>query len=215
MNKQYERALNEIGNKDLIKEWATVSMDTFGYLTDRYPRYYEYTWILTQLKGTTGNILDIGAGMSPLPVILCRTAKVVTIDYMEEVGNEWGFIDYSQYGNCESHNVDIAKFKTRKRFNAVYSVSALEHMPKETYTTAIIRSAQYLNKGGRFLATVDLIKNTDKLWHKSYGQVIEDDHGDIDYLVEMLERHFSRVNFWTRRGIQGVGQDLLYIDSIK
>ena len=88
--------------------------------------------------------------------------------------NEWGYCDYSHlHVNIRSHHVDALTFVREAPFDAVYSVSVIEHMPRAHWITLLTRCRQWLVDGGRLILTLDLIPGTDLLWNYSEGREVD------------------------------------------
>jgi 2-polyprenyl-3-methyl-5-hydroxy-6-metoxy-1,4-benzoquinol methylase len=186
---------------DLLYETVCVSRSIFGWFTKHFPRLYEYPWLLSilgrNLKGMT--IVDFGAGLSPLPIMLnLRGAKVHTIDNsltevdITHIGkrNEWGFLDYSQLcKNIESHNGELTDNMFDKcSIDFFYSISVIEHLSAEVRRQVFNIVKRVLKKNGKILLTVDLYKKSDNLWNYSEGKIVEDEitHGNLMTLKEEL-----------------------------
>lgn len=166
------------------------------------PRAFEYPWVLCQLPERRGRrILDVGAGVSPLPLQLAATgADVLTVDNSLEVRrpgcdesawNEWGYLDYAMLDSrVESHNCDILGLDLpTASLDAVYSVSVVEHMPAATRRRLWERIAQWLKPGGRLVLSVDLVPGGLTLWNLAAGQVVEPqaEHGDLPAMESELQ----------------------------
>lgn len=213
-----QQGLREVRRPDLLKRVIETSKRHFGFFTDRYPRVFEYTWILENLKGRTGKALDIGAGVCPLPLILAEDGwQVTTIDSLPKDKVEWGFKDYATINkNITSVNVDFAEYKDRKRYEVIYSVSVIEHMRASSRRNVFKNAYKLLKKEAVILLTIDLIKQTQSLWNKNRGVPIEDNHGTINDVVRELESvGFVNVSFNVQNGINGVATDLLYVIASK
>ena len=190
-------------DSELLLAIITVSRGLFGWYTKHLPRLYEYPWFLSQLNQSLKDktIVDFGAGITPLPIILnFRGANVVTIDNHKirrslsnvNVANEWGFFDYSQMASgIKSYNENIngSMFSTDD-VDIWYSISVIEHLPANSRKEALAFMYNTLKKGGRLLLTVDLEKNSNKLWNRSSGEQIEDpdEHGTLESMIYELQR---------------------------
>ena len=197
-----ESAWQRVEHPDEFIECVSVSRKIFGWYTKHYPRIFEYPWLLNRLKGDLRGtkIAELGAGLSPLPVILAgRGAIVTTVDNHPNVrnkadlfhANEWGFFDYSQiHGSIVSLNITMDENTFAERtFDVWYSVSVLEHVPAEVRRKLFAWIRRSLKPEGRFLLTVDLVKNTNLLWNFSEGVMVEDHerHGTLQDLENELK----------------------------
>ncbi len=189
-------------NSDLLLEVVTVSRANFGWYTKHYPRVYEYQWVLDKLGRDLSafNIADFGAGVTPLPLLLAqRGAKVYTIDKHEKRidlehvcdASEWGFFDYSTLDNtiCSYNQALEDNTFAEASLDVWYSVSVVEHMPAKIRRNIFNIMANSLKPNGQLLLTIDLEKNSDKLWNMSEGEIVEDaaEHGTLDTLILELD----------------------------
>lgn len=171
-----------------------------GFFPAHTPRALEYPWLLSQLDSDLSGqrILDIGAGLNPLPFVLAaRGAQVVTVDSHPLVRsgapapdwNEWGFLDYAAIDpRIASHHVAYEDFGDDEYFDTIYSISVIEHLPAATRRRWLARCANQLRAGGCLLLTVDLVPETERLWNLSEGVVVEQPgvHGCLADLVDEL-----------------------------
>jgi 2-polyprenyl-3-methyl-5-hydroxy-6-metoxy-1,4-benzoquinol methylase len=150
-----------------------------------------------QLAGL--RILDVGAGVNPLPFVLAqRGANVVTIDNhplqripgQREEWNEWGFLDYSQLdARIASLHMAYEESPDSMTFDCIYSVSVIEHLPCAVRKTWVRKFAAQLRTAGVLLLTVNLIPDTNLLWNLSEGAVVEPTsaHGEVASLLDELQ----------------------------
>ncbi len=139
--------------------------------------------------------MDIGSGVSVLPFMLVeRGHRVLTIDphsivrSLEEKSSwtEWGYLDYSQIdARIESMNVPYQDLGDDLEFDAVVSVSVVEHLPQAIRNRCIRKAYDQLVPGGTILLTVDIEPFSRRLWNYSEGIKVEDQavHGTVDDLV--------------------------------
>ena len=195
---------------DLLYEAICVSRSYFGWFTKHAPRLYEYPWLLLMFGRNLKemNIIDFGAGVSPLPIMLnMRGAKVHTIDtsLMKvdiahiERQNEWGFLDYGQLcKNIESHNAEfVSNLFEESSIDIFYSISVVEHLPVEARKQTLKVVKQVLKKNGKILLTIDLKKNTNNIWNYSENKIVEDEltHGNLISLkVELEDIGFQNIS---------------------
>lgn len=222
------QAFEEVTRPDLLQYLVDVSRHHLGFYTAHYPRVFEYTWILEQLESRTNlKVLDIGAGVCPVPLCLDDMGfQVTTVDLHPTVRelkdkaswNEWGFLDYSMFKKTiDSKHQDFTKVRALKRFNCIYSISVIEHMPRNIRVKMLKRASKLLKKGGELLLTIDLEPNTDNLWNYSEGKQVESQevHGTVanfkkelkdcgfDIVFETIQREIyeSRTDVWCIKAI--------------
>ena len=186
---------------DLLSEAICVSRSCFGWFTKHLPRLHEYPWLLSKLgRNLNGiTIVDFGAGVSPLPIMLhIRGANVHTIDNSQiEVDvsqvdnhNEWGFLDYSQScRNINSHHAELTETMFENHsIDVFYAISVIEHMSAEARRRIFNIVGQILKENGSLFLTIDLDKNSDNLWNYSEGKPVENNlaHGNLLTLKEEL-----------------------------
>ncbi len=212
---------------DLLRDLVDISRAAFGFFVDQFTYTVNYPWVAGRLENLPAGsrVLDLGAGLSPLPLWLAdRGVLVDTVDKHPitrtlppaEDWNGWGFFDYRQlHPNVASHHCAIAEFTPVCEVDAVYSICVLTHMPRATREDTLWRCHGWLRSGGRLLLTIDLIPATDFLWNRSEGKEVEPllVHGTIDELLRQLtsagfQLNESRVLRTPRRSRTG----LLLID---
>lgn len=186
---------------ETLIDLVNLSRRHFGWYTRHQARSLEYPWVVEASGNVAGQIiLDIGAGISPVPLALAeRGAHVLTIDnsrllrHRHEIvaSNEWGFLDYSGL-DLRTRSVwrDASDLElTAQSCDVVLSISVIEHLPATTRRELINRSARWLRSGGRLVLTVDLVPGTDDLWNLSEGEQVEARglHGSFDVLLREVE----------------------------
>src|SRR5260370_42068226 len=103
-----ERAVAQARRPDLLAELVASSRSAFGFFTKNCPYTLNYPWLLERLEALKPGawVLDVGAGVSPLPLVLarrginvdCIDGSVITRRPPDTTGwNEWGFLDYADY----------------------------------------------------------------------------------------------------------------------
>jgi 2-polyprenyl-3-methyl-5-hydroxy-6-metoxy-1,4-benzoquinol methylase len=194
-------------NNDLLLETVTFSRINFVWYTKHYPRLYEYPWLLEKLgRDLEGfKIADFGAGVTPLPLQLAqRGANVFTVDKHEKIrelqnlekANEWGFFDYSVLdNNIKSYNQALDENTFEKNsLDVWYSISVVEHMPAFVRRAIFKIMVDTLKVNGRLLLTIDLVKDSSKLWNMAEGKMVEDEneHGTFEsFIIELEELGFE------------------------
>jgi 2-polyprenyl-3-methyl-5-hydroxy-6-metoxy-1,4-benzoquinol methylase len=178
---------------------------------------------------STQRVVDLGAGVSVLPLLLSeRGHEVVTVDYSSKIvmnipkekWNEWGFLDYSILrGSILSINADFSNIELQpSAFDVVYSVSVLEHMPSSVRKATLSKAANILVPHGRLVLTLDLQPNSYRLWNLDRGKLVEppDLHGTLDeFLTELEQTGFSVDTLHVRRFIPLAGADIAFLYATK
>ncbi len=221
-------AYSQVSRPDLLQYLVDVSRKELGFYTAHYPRVFEYSWLLQQLEGKTqGKVLDIGAGVCPLPICLTQQGlKVITVDshptqrleQQKSDWNEWGFLDYSIVdAKIESYNVDFLTFKNADSLDVVYSISVIEHIPRVNRMKVINNAAKLLKEDGVLLLTIDLVPNTDLFWNLSENIQVEPhkEHGTIKTFKKELKRAgFIIDSEEVQRNIHNSRTDVYYVKAI-
>lgn len=207
-----EDALERMSGQTLfpgtLAEVVELSRKNFGWYTKHALRCIEYPWIVERCRSLGPHVLDVGSGVSPVPIFLAEkcSKQVVTVDYSASkvpleriaVRNEWGFLDYSAINpNISSFNIDIAEFEPETRFDVIYSVSVIEHMPAEIRRKMIEVFGRVAAPDGHILLTVDLYGVSTDLWNHDRGQVVEprEAHGTLGDLLKELEAQGFKLDY--------------------
>jgi 2-polyprenyl-3-methyl-5-hydroxy-6-metoxy-1,4-benzoquinol methylase len=224
------RARAEALRPDLLDELVATGRAVFGFFPDHYPHTLNYPWVLERLEplrpGT--RVLDVGAGVSPLPIVLSRRGIVVeSIDKSSTIRtmpvtpewNEWGFFDYSVVDpRIQSYHRDAREHVPAQRYDRIYSVSVLAHMTRPEREETIHLLSQWLGPGGRLLLAIDLLPKSDFLWNRSEGVEVEPptEHGTVDDLLASIEREGLRVTERRiRRTVYSSRTDLLFLEAVR
>ena len=212
----------------LLKSLVALGRAKLGFFPQTIIRCIEYPWIAARMPRRLDGlrVLDMGAGVSALPLWLARQgAQVTTVDGHDKLRvppaqsdwNEWGYIDYGLLDrNIRSYNCLMQDLRGAGPFDLIYSVSVIEHIPAEARRAALAAIRDNLVPGGRLLLTLDLIPGTDRLWDLSEGQRIDEggEHGSIaDFLAELAGLGFSVAEKTEFRGIEGSRTELLMVDA--
>lgn len=222
------RAFEEVERPDLLQYLVDVSRKNLGFYTSHYPRVFEYTWLLEQLEKEKGKkVLDIGAGVCPLPLCLSEIGiQVSTVDSHttkrvekdKDNWNEWGFLDYSLINpEIKSTNLNFSQYKSTELFDSIYSISVIEHMPKKTRLSVLKNAAALLKKEGYLLLTIDLIPDTEDLWNLAEDKEVEPiyEHGNINSLKkELSSLGFEIVSSKIQRNIYKSRTDVYYLKAV-
>jgi len=218
----------DIGDNEL--KLIKISTENLGWYSQTLTRTFEYPWIIKQITSLNNKlILDVGAGVSPLPIYLAeRGAQIVTVDPHKIIRrweerqnwNEWGFLDYSiKNKNIKSINskIQLLDFPTNY-FDYVYSVSVIEHLPKTERLESWEKISALTKIGGNLLITVDLIPGTENLWNYSEGKKVEesDIHGNVtDLKKEICNKGFKINDCKFLRNVPETRTDCVFISLKK
>jgi len=212
---------------DLPRRLADLSRRSFGFYSKHFARALEYSWLAERLEDLAPGrrVLDIGAGLNPLPLSLAeRGAAVECVDshYLARVPpvhpswNECGFYDYGRDDpNLRAHNVDALSFTPAAPFDVIYSVSVIEHLLRKTWEATLGRGREWFGGTGRLLLTADLIPGTELLWNYAERREVEPPgvHGDTGALIGWLEGlGFTLSEWFIRREVPKTRSDLLFVD---
>jgi 2-polyprenyl-3-methyl-5-hydroxy-6-metoxy-1,4-benzoquinol methylase len=188
-----------LDDTERLKELVGFSRKTIGFFPRTVSRTHEYPWFVKHMLGCAGKrVLDVGAGVCCLPFYLAeRGARVTTVDnhaiqrngQPPETWNEWGYFDYSAIDpRIKSVNADMRSFDDGDKYDIVYSVSVIEHMPASVRRAVIAQISRLLRPGGQLLLSLDLVPSTNFLWNYSEGAVVEDAgiHGSLDSIKDEI-----------------------------
>jgi cyclopropane fatty-acyl-phospholipid synthase-like methyltransferase len=224
------RARTEAGRPDLLDELVATGRAVFGFFPNHYPHTLNYPWVLERLEPVRpgGRVLDVGAGVSPLPIVLSRRGILVeSVDQSSVVRtmpvrtdwNEWAFFDYSVVDlRIESYQRDVREHLPAQPYDRVYSVGAFVRMTRAGREETVGLIAQWLKPGGRLLLAVDLLPKSDFLWNRSEGVEVEPptQHGTVDDLLESIQRVGLRVTERRiRRTVYASRTDLLFVEAAR
>jgi 2-polyprenyl-3-methyl-5-hydroxy-6-metoxy-1,4-benzoquinol methylase len=192
---------------EILDEIVLLSRDKFGWYNRIFIRGLEYPWVVSNIdKMLPGSkILDVGSGVSPLPILLAnKGASVTTVDNCELTRNpslskiknwdEWGFFDYSFIDDgIQSFNTSILDLSLDFSFDCIYSISVIEHMPAEERLNFIEKAASLSSSGGQLLVTVDLEPSSNRLCNQDRGKIVEDPdlHGSLTDIESDIRNFYS------------------------
>jgi cyclopropane fatty-acyl-phospholipid synthase-like methyltransferase len=219
----------EARRPDLLEELVAAGRSVFGFFPAHYPHTLNYPWVLERLEmlAAGSRVVDVGAGVSPLPIVLVR--RGLRIDCIDKSSitrtmpaaadwNEWGFFDYSVVdARIRSYRCDARDHAPEDLCDRVYSVSVLAHMSRTEREGTVARIAEWLKPGGRLLLAIDLLPKSDFLWNRSEGIEVEPptEHGTVDDLLATIEREGLRVTERTiRRTVYASRTDLLFVEAV-
>lgn len=223
------RARAEARRPDLLDELADTARAIFGFFPNYYPYTLSYPWVLERLEPLQPGVrvLDIGAGVSPLPIVLSRRGILVeSIDKsstertmpVRTDWNEWGFFDYSAVDvRIQSHQCEAREHMPAEPYDRIYSVS-LAHMTTAEREETVDLIPRWLKPGGRLLLAIDLLPKSDFLWNRSEGVEVEPptEHGTVDDLFGSVGRAGLRVTERRiRRTVYASRTDLLFLEAVR
>ena len=194
--KTLRTAVDVSASPQLLFESVVRSRRLLGFFPDHLPRCIEYPWVTTNLPQDRNlSVVDVGSGVSVLPFMMAeRGHSVVTVDPHSSVRSlrekaswtEWGFLDYSQIDSrIASWNLAYQDLPDDSTYDAVVSVSVIEHLPRSARIRCLEKAHRQLVPGGTLLLTVDTEPFSKRLWNYSEGVLVEDAgiHGTVDDLV--------------------------------
>ncbi len=211
-----ERAV--VGSEDppLLRSLYELSFRVFGKVS-AHPHYaYYYPWIAAALAEVEpgARLLDIGAGVSPLPCHFAERGALVDcvdnspIHRVPPFGddwNDWGYFDYATlHQNVTAHRCPIQQYQPLYPYQAIYSNTSLALFSAADRDATLTLCWQWL-KHGLLALTLDLIPGTTCVWTKggSHGETSEN-HGTLEQVVDKLrELGFEIVRTVVKRGIEG------------
>jgi hypothetical protein len=182
-------ALASAERPDLLLELVHLSRSAFGVHTRHYPSTINYPWAASRLEDLPAGsrLLEIGAGVNPLPLFLAERGMFVDCvdgsDFIRTLPpgddwNEWGFFDYGAlHSNLASFNVSSTAFEPSLPYDAIYCISVLAHMPTPVREATLRLCRTWLKPGARLALAIDLIAGTDILWNRGGSDETPEQHG--------------------------------------
>jgi 2-polyprenyl-3-methyl-5-hydroxy-6-metoxy-1,4-benzoquinol methylase len=224
------RARTEAPRPDLLDELVVTARAVFGFFPDHYPYTLNYPWVLERLEPLPpgARVLDVGAGVSPLPIVLAQ--RGLGVDCVDNSStsrtmpvtsewNEWGFFDYSVVDpRIRSYHREAREHVSAQPYDRVYSVSVLAHMRRLERDETIVQVPGWLKPGGKLLLAVDLLPKSDFLWNRSEGVEVEPPtaHGTVGDLLRAVDRAGLRVTeSKIRRTVFASRTDLLFLEAVR
>lgn len=142
----------------------------FAFQSNSVTRRYEYPWTYDVLRPRRGmRLLELGGGLSGLQFVLARAGcEVHNVDplvdygaerYSDDVEKRFDTINRKFGGGVHLHRGVITDFDLAGPFDAIYSVSAIEHLSKADIENSLSAIKHLLAPEGRVVMTVDLFLN--------------------------------------------------------
>jgi 2-polyprenyl-3-methyl-5-hydroxy-6-metoxy-1,4-benzoquinol methylase len=219
-------ACNYVDRRDLLRTLVDVARHYIGFFPAQFTRMIEYPWILKQIYALKekGRVLDVGAGVNPLPFCLrLRGYQVETVDdhamvrdlNNRETWNEWGYLDYGKLlGGIVSHHKSITALDGLEPFDVIYSVSVVEHLPAKLRRRTFQTFNRLMRSGSCLLLTLDIFPNSEALWNKSEGLDVEEIeiHGNAQSVLDELCAYgFVVKEYFFKRENPNARTDLMFI----
>ena len=214
----------------LLQSVVNASRKVLGFFPAHNPRALEYPWIMAQLpEDVCGwRVLDVGAGANVTPFLLAeRGVIVVTLDnhptkrdpVERQSWNEWGFLDYSLLDSrITSVRTPYEDWHISEPFDAIYSVSVIEHVSRTVRLAWIDNFRAQLKQDGLLLLTVDLVRDTNSLWNLCEGRIVDDPavHGEFDTLIgELRSAGFDVAQTSIQRSVPNCRVDIGFVRAKK
>jgi SAM-dependent methyltransferase len=222
-----ERAMALAERPELLNRLVEISRRAFGYYDSFYPYTIMYPWVASRLERLPAGsrVLDLGAGISPLPLFLGEAGvRVDCVDNNRVIRTlpetkdwtGWGFFDYSKLNpNLSGHHCSAEEFTPSGTFDAIYSVGMVAHMSRAIRQRTLQRCRTWLRPSGTLLLTIDVIPSSDFLWNRFEGLEVEPPicHGTVDDVLNELTGVGFQLNEWrVIRTVYKSRPDLLLID---
>jgi 2-polyprenyl-3-methyl-5-hydroxy-6-metoxy-1,4-benzoquinol methylase len=143
----------------------------FAFQGNSLTRTFEYPWVYYELPEKRGaRLLEIGGALSGLQFVLSKEgADVHNVDPLRDYGSGEYASNLSlkhaeinkRYGTSVAlHQSTLpACTDVGSDFDAIYSVSTIEHMTQDDISATLTRTRELLKPGGLLVLTVDLFIN--------------------------------------------------------
>lgn len=200
-NADLEVALDRAMRPDLLRALVEIGRRALTFFPAQVTYALVYPWAAGHLERLAAGtrVLDIGAGLNPLPLFCAERDllvdavdghAVVRVPPAQPSWNEWGFFDYGALdARVSAHHCPIADFSPPGRYGAIYSMCSLAHMTRAVREDALRRAVDWLLPGADLLLALDLIPGTDFIWNYSEGTEVEprELHGTVTDVLRTLE----------------------------
>jgi hypothetical protein len=139
----------------------------FAYQWNSSTRSYEFPWVYYALRPRPGlRALEIGGALSGLQFVLARAGcEVHNVDpfvnygdgdYQSDPQRRHDQLNRAFKTDVTLHKSTLPEARLEGTFNVIYSVSTIEHIPREALTATLVAARQLLDRGGRIVLSVDL-----------------------------------------------------------
>jgi hypothetical protein len=184
-----DRALATAERPDLLRQLVHLSRNVFGSYTRHYPHTINYPWAASRLEDlpSESRLLEIGAGVNPLPLFLAEKGMFVDCvdgsDFTRTLPpgddwNEWGYFDYGTlHSRLASYNVSSTDFEPAEQYDAIYCISVIALMPTPVREATLRLCRTWLKPGGKLVLAIDLIAGTETLWNRGGSEETPERHG--------------------------------------
>lgn len=160
------RALRRVRNLEAAYHLARL-LGPFAFQPNSSTRTFEYPWAFQAIGPRPGmRLLEIGGGLSGLQFVLSRLGcEVHNIDPFVDFGlgpykanPERALVQINRalHTDVRLHRSTLAEAPLAGRFDVIYSVSTLEHMPPTEIEDTVTTARTLLSPGGRIVLTLDL-----------------------------------------------------------
>src|SRR5215469_2578112 len=145
-----------VDRPDLVEELARMSQATFGFVDQYSPHVVSAQWTAARLLSLIPGkrVLDLGAGVAPLPVYLARRGMFVVCVARASMqaslplaheASAWQFFDYGLWHeNLSAYECAVEDFVPSTSFDAIYSVCLLAHLPARSRRQLLARCRDWL-----------------------------------------------------------------------
>lgn len=224
------RAMEAVARPDLLHKLVGIARRTFGFFPNHHHHVIAYPWVARWLEEAPplARILDIGAGLSGLPIFFAEAGAivdcidphpVVRVPPFSADWNEWGFFDYGcLHPNLAAHHRAVAEFMPPHQYRFIYSAAVLAHLSALDRRNALRRCRDLMEGGAMLLMTLDLVPGTDLLWNRREGAEIEsaERHGSVGELSrELADLDFHIEELRVHRIVPQSRTDLLFLRCVR
>lgn len=149
---------------------AARAFGPFGFMWNATTRRFEYPWTYFSIAPTNGmRVLEIGGGIAGLQFVLAKVGcEVHNVDPFLDFGSGpqtdrrlslHGELNQALGTDVHHHRSTLPEAALQGEFDAVYSVSTLEHIPTPDLEATLTSIVPLLRSGGTLVLTVDLFLN--------------------------------------------------------
>jgi len=222
------QAMTSANRPDLLRELVDTARKVFGFYTRSADCLITYPWAADLLERLPqrSRVLEVGAGVSPLPLFLAHRGLIVdcvdnspivrTLPVTDD-WDEWGFFDYGQlHDNLTAFHCPITRFKSlSSTYDAIYSIGSFVTMTADVRNEAFRLCRCWLRSEGLFIITLAIVPGTDQIWNLSRGIQVEspDRHGRIEAVLHQIRTVGFRIDReYITRSIPGARADVLFVE---